>query len=568
MSDNSENWSRNCKRPLRAAVGIAAAFAGTLTAAISQFPRMIEAEIQPLIMEFGDVEKSQDAGSGTDHAAGSDADSTSSSSVSQQATSSAESEAAPTERAYGEPIRRSKPGGGLVLEWPRRHRATREQAKENSPEAEARALLEEAQEHFDRGDVLRALRLARRAWSYPVDWPSGEPHPVALLDRIRELARDEGFVESVNQSVVAGIVPDDPESEETTEASEERQPGNAGPVWESHPTEVELGARRVVEFGREPDSRIGVWNALDRETGGSDEVPGYARLADDALSGSMPPRLTDMEKDGQADAADEAVPALSSSWSAASPSGPSELSVASRHSPGDGSNRDEVRTADGEIGHSPEHGQPSVQSVEHLRAQSATETGSDTDTESEPAAPSRLEPEATAGRPMAPETAAYATGPAVVPQQAPAQPLVITTRPEASSGSPVETISTNVLGTLITIFAVLFFGSLFLLLLLIAVGKKLLGENGISLRVELVNSSLSLKSSAADETSEGKSEPAAAETETETRTARSVQLDPDFEGILPLSEQRARERESAILEQFVNNNVELQRELASRSRAA
>ena len=115
------------------------------------------------------------------------------------------------------------------------------------------------------------------------------------------------------------------------------------------------------------------------------------------------------------------------------------------------------------------------------------------------------------------------------------------------------------LATLTTIFAVLFFGSLFLLLAILAVGKKLIGENGVAFRIELVNNSpLTIQAAGVA--------PAAAPAQ--SVPTNELKIDPDFEGILSLSEQRARQRESAILEQFIQNNVSLHNEIGARRAAA
>ena len=140
------------------------------------------------------------------------------------------------------------------------------------------------------------------------------------------------------------------------------------------------------------------------------------------------------------------------------------------------------------------------------------------------------------------------------------RPLIITDqRAAAPSASPVGTLTFDVLATLTTIFAVLFFGSLFLLLAILAVGKKLIGENGVAFRIELVNNSpLTIQAAGVA--------PAAAPAQ--SVPTNELKIDPDFEGILSLSEQRARQRESAILEQFIQNNVSLHNEIGARRAAA
>ena len=91
-------------------------------------------------------------------------------------------------------------------------------------------------------------------------------------------------------------------------------------------------------------------------------------------------------------------------------------------------------------------------------------------------------------------------------------------------------------------------------------GKKLIGEKGLGFRIELVNNSpLTIQTGAAAPAAA----PAAAAPATD-----ELKIDPDFEGILSLSEQRARQRESAILQQFIENNVSLHNEIGAGRAAA
>lgn len=142
------------------------------------------------------------------------------------------------------------------------------------------------------------------------------------------------------------------------------------------------------------------------------------------------------------------------------------------------------------------------------------------------------------------------------------RPLIITDqRSAAPVASPIGSLTFDVLATLTTIFAVLFFGSLFVLLAILAVGKKLIGEKGLGFRIELVNNSpLTIQTGAAA--------PAAAPAATSAPATDELKIDPDFEGILSLSEQRARQRESAILQQFIENNVSLHNEIGAGRAAA
>ena len=162
-------------------------------------------------------------------------------------------------------------------------------------------------------------------------------------------------------------------------------------------------------------------------------------------------------------------------------------------------------------------------------------------------------------RQVSESTAEFATPAHLAPiQPLEPRPLIITDqRAAAPAASPIGTLTFDVLATLTTIFAVLFFGSLFLFLAILAVGKKLIGDKGVAFRIELVNNSpLTIQAAGAA--------PAAAPPASATN---ELKIDPDFEGILSLSEQRARQRESAILEQFIQNNVSLHKEIGA-SRAA
>lgn len=165
-------------------------------------------------------------------------------------------------------------------------------------------------------------------------------------------------------------------------------------------------------------------------------------------------------------------------------------------------------------------------------------------------------------RQVSESTAEFAAPAPVAPiQPLEPRPLIITDqRAAAPAASPIGTLTFDVLATLTTIFAVLFFGALFLFLAILAVGKKLIGEKGVAFRIELVNNSpLTIQAAGAA--------PAAAPVEAQSVSADELKIDPDFEGILSLSEQRARQRESAILEQFIQNNVSLHNEIGA-SRAA
>lgn len=163
-------------------------------------------------------------------------------------------------------------------------------------------------------------------------------------------------------------------------------------------------------------------------------------------------------------------------------------------------------------------------------------------------------------RQVSESTAEFAVPAAVAPvNQFDPRPLVITdqrTVAAAPAASPIGTLTFDVLATLTTIFAVLFFGALFLFLAILAFGKKLIGEKGVAFRIELVNNSpLTIQAAGVA--------PAAAPAAAVSPAVDELKIDPDFEGILSLSEHRARQREAAIMEQFIENNVSLHKEIGA-----
>ena len=157
------------------------------------------------------------------------------------------------------------------------------------------------------------------------------------------------------------------------------------------------------------------------------------------------------------------------------------------------------------------------------------------------------------------ESTAEFAAPSQINQVEP-RPLIITDqRAAAPAASPIGALTFDVLATLTTIFAVLFFGSLLLLLTILIAGKKLISEKGLGFRIELVNNSpLTIQTGTAAPVAAAAAAPATDE----------LQIDPDFEGILSLSEQRARQRESAIMQQFIENNVSLHNEIGEGRAAA
>lgn len=165
---------------------------------------------------------------------------------------------------------------------------------------------------------------------------------------------------------------------------------------------------------------------------------------------------------------------------------------------------------------------------------------------------------------QASETTAEFTGqrPTVPTESLDPRPLIITDQRTVTgqTESPVRKLTFDVLATLTTIFAVLFFGTLFLFLAVLAIGKKLIGEKGVAFKIELVNNSPLTLQAGAIATPEAAPQP--------EPVVKEVKIDPDFEGILSMSEHRARERESAILQQFIDNNVSLHNEISANRSAA
>jgi hypothetical protein len=164
-------------------------------------------------------------------------------------------------------------------------------------------------------------------------------------------------------------------------------------------------------------------------------------------------------------------------------------------------------------------------------------------------------------RQVSESTAEFAATSQIAPiNQVEPRPLIITDqRAAAPAASPIGALTFDVLATLTTIFAVLFFGSLFLLLTILTTGRKLIGEKGLGFRIELVNNSpLTIQTGAAAPAAVAVSAPATDE----------LKIAPDFEGILSLSEQRARQRESAIMQQFIEKNVSLHNEIGEGRAAA
>jgi len=201
-----------------------------------------------------------------------------------------------------------------------------------------------------------------------------------------------------------------------------------------------------------------------------------------------------------------------------------------------------------------EHNSATFPALQPFRSQPAIESAADTE-------PRRLTIDT--HRQVSESTAEFAAPSQITPNnKVDPLPLIIADqRAAAPTASPIGTLTFDVLATLTTIFAVLFFGSLFLLLTILTAGKKLIGEKGLGFRIELVNNSpLTIQT--------GSAAPAAAPVAASAPATDELKIDPDFEGILSLSEQRARQRESAIMQQFIENNVSLHNEIGAGRAAA
>ncbi|NQV24862.1 MAG: hypothetical protein HQ518_10885 [Rhodopirellula sp.] len=480
---------------------LAAVVAGLSTLVIWQSPRNIVAEVKPLIMDFG-TSRTQSS---------SPLESASDETTSQQDTSSADesgvSVAIPNRRS-DEPIRTQRSNGGLVLEWPRQRSASI--AASTDARTQALQIMKEAEDHLRAGDLRRALNSARLAYSYPVKWEAHEQKPEELLKQLEALANDPAFTASTRQQVINRInsANDSDQSSPTVGT-----PGLSGSNLTADHSDLSTNSTGSdIAFNSIPDRQtaIGVWKPAPSLNSGSSSLTSTGNAAASGIQN------TENQRQIETASASE----MSEHGSQLSP-----------------------------VLH-PYQSQPS----------SSVESGAE---------PRRLNLDTRAGG--SESTAEFATPPELSQTQfahrneLEQRPLIITDqRAAAPATSPVATLTFDVLATLTTIFAVLFFGTLFLFLAVLAIGKKLIGESGVAFRIELVNNSpLTIQTGAPAAVAA-----AATETSITKDVTQELKLDPDFEGILSLSEQRARQRESAILQQFIENNVSLHNEIsASRSAA-
>ncbi|MDA1166594.1 MAG: hypothetical protein O3B13_26150, partial [Planctomycetota bacterium] len=391
------------------------------------------------------------------------------------------------------------------------------------------------------GDLRRALRSARLAYSYPVEWQAWEKNPKNLLAELESLLDDDDVVETARQAVIAEIMAANGKSAPSETSPNRRNVDAASNSFVALDSAVATtsSVRDISVAGHRSGkpARIGVWEAVPnvRVSDVSDVEPGSpvptefpqarepASLTQDELSDDVPLEIT---------AGNLQEPAI--------------LEV--------------TRQTDSE--------RPSLTNSEyigiHVDSQSAGPAIA-VDTESSSGEPASLNP---AHRQDVSDSTTTYTIPLPFPSddRLDRRTQLITDQQAdvTPSQSPVQTITFDVLATLITIFAVLFFGTLFLLLTVLAMGRKLLGDKGISFRIELVNSPLTVQSRALAASADA----VTVADSTASSMARPMKLDPDFEGILSMSEQRARKRESAILQQFIENNVSLHSEIRSSKRAA
>ncbi len=361
---------------------------------------------------------------------------------------------------------------------------------------QAREVLKEAEDYLLVGDLRRALTSARLAYSYPVIWDDDEQSPEELLAKLEALASDPTFIASARRDAVNRI--------------------NSANLANS-----------------EPDIKLSSDNKATTDS-----------LRPGSIVDSMPDRQTTIGV-----------------WK---PAPVHEVSFPSNEHPATG---DVALAAQSENATNDNHSNIATVSATGVAASQSPDFPAFQPYQSQPTTPgvSNSEPgrlNVDSHRQVSESTAEFAAPAQFTPiQQLEPRPLIITDqRAAAASASPIGTLTFDVLATLTTIFAVLFFGALFVLLAVLAIGKKLIGEKGVAFRIELVNNSpLTIQAAGMA--------PVAASAGTQSVAADELKIDPDFEGILSLSEQRARQRESAILEQFIQNNVSLHNEIGA-SRAA
>ena len=480
---------------------VAAIVAGTLTLMIWQSPRSIVADVNPLVLDFGkakDPSKRQWQNQTEDSAQQGQIATDGADAASRGTSNDSGASTGGISRRPGEPVRTQSSNGGLVLEWPRQRKEI--DAAAADAKSQAQRILKEAEDYLRAGDLRRALNSARLAYSYPVKWQPGEQTPEELLTQLEALANDPTFVDAARQAAI---------------------------------------------------NKINSANSFPSEL----SAPGTARISDNQLSAHSHLASTDSSRPASvADFTPEHVsgigvwkpaPASESKVAASIDSGSTQATPSQ-------SDAEYNRIAKADVAQLSESNSDELAAPQPYRSQRST--SADTGVE-----PRRLD--VATHRQVSESTADFATQRSLSPiERLDQRPLIITDQRagSAQADSPIRTLTCDVLATLTTIFAVLFFGSLFVLLAVLAIGRKLLGEKGVSFRIELVNSPLTVQAGAA----------AAAPQASPAPAAKELTLPPDFEGILSMSEQRARQRESAILQQFIENNVSLHKEIsASRSAA-
>lgn len=360
--------------------------------------------------------------------------------------------------------------------------------------SQARQLLEEAEGFLRAGNLRRALNSARLAYSYPVKWEADEQSPEELLAQLEAIASNPAMLDAARQAAIRRI---NMANDQPIEASDTETAQASGHGLQAH-------QGRTATNSVEPGADIGVWKPAPAPAVGA------------------PTFLSSAETSSVRQADGDSVPSVGSQ---------SEIESAS-------ATRFAEVEPDEVAARQPYQSQPVA--------------GPDTGSE-----PRRLDV-------ITHQQQAEAEFPGTislpVAGTSDPRPVIITDQRTgvAAAESPVRTLTFDVLATLTTIFAVLFFGALFLFLAILAIGRKLIGEKGVAFRIELVNSPLTVQSGAVSP----------AQPEAPAAPSAQLKIDPDFEGILSMSEHRARERESAILEQFIQNNVSLHQQVnASRSAA-
>lgn len=365
--------------------------------------------------------------------------------------------------------------------------------------SQARQILEEAEAHLRAGDLRRALNSARLAYSYPVKWEADEQSPEELLAQLEALARNPVMLDAARQTAIQRINSANDLQAETSD-TRTAQASVEDPQAQSEQTST---------TSVEPGAVIGVWEPAP--------LP----------AASVPTFLSSAEGSSVRPADGNSVPSME---------GRSDIETASA-----------TRFAEVES--------DNVAVVQPYQS----EPYRDADASS---APRRLDVTTHPQQAAAEFPGTDSLRPAGTPDP---RPLIITDQRTgvAAAESPVTRLTFDVLATLTTIFAVLFFGALFLFLAILAVGRKLIGKKGVAFRIELVNSPLTVSSGVMPPGTVPPAQPQAP-----AAPSTPLKIDPDFEGILSMSEHRARERESAILEQFIQNNVSLHQQVnASRGAA-